>query len=182
MAKKEVALRGSNSQVERARSITEGALPALPEELAATVDLRGWIKALLLGEEYTEPDPGYLSREMALNILLSPGEPLTEDIDGLAHLQDIVPEYAGASTGPIRITDLYVVPSSIEEGVNCYLILTWVSMEDNIVTRCSGGSQSVQINLIKCLMAGMWPIDCEIYRTDTKLKGGKFMLSVGPVR
>lgn len=181
MASKEVTVRVTGSQLERAKALLGGELPALPEALAGTVDLRGWIEALIFGKDYAEPDPGFLQREMALNVLLAPGEALADEIAGLDKLQDLVSDFPGATTGPIRITDLYVVPSQIEEGVNCYLILTYISHEDGLVVRCSGGSHAVQMKIIRCLMAGMWPIDCEISRTETKLKGGKHMLDVFPV-
>lgn len=182
MAKKaEVAVRMGGSQVERAMQVVEGQMSPLPPALAETIDLRGWLKSLLTGADYSEPDPGYLSREMSLNVLLGEGTGLTSEPDELPHLQDIVDDFPGATTGPIRITDLYIVPSSLDEGSKTYMILTWVSLEDNIVTRCSGGSMPVQTRIAKQLMVGNWPIDCQIVRDKTKDKGGRFLLTVWAV-
>lgn len=181
MARKDMARVTTGGQPERIQSVLNGALPELPAALANTVNLRGWLASLLTGAEYTEPDQGFLSREMGLNVLLDDGDPLTSDVAELPHLQDIVDNYPGASTGPIRITDLYVVPSDLDEGSATYLILTWLNLETNEVMRCSGGSTPVQVRLAKCLMVGTWPIECQIVRDKSKDKGGRFLLTVWPV-
>lgn len=181
MAGKEVAIPTGGSQVERAARILNGEMAQLPEQLRDTIDLRGWLASLVMGREYKEPDPNYLSREMALNVLLDESGELSDEPSELPHLQDLVANFAGETTGPIRITDLYVVPSSLEEGARTYMILTWVSLDDGTVTRCSGGSTPVQVRIAKMLMIGKWPIDCQIVRDQTKDKGGRFLLTVWPV-
>lgn len=181
MAKKEVATRIGGSQAARVNQVLNGALPELPAELSGTVNLRGWIASVFTGADYTQPDPDYLSREIGLNILMGDGDILSADALELPHLQDIVEDYPGATTGPIRIQDLYVVPSDLDEGSATYMILTWTNLETNETVRCSGGSQPVQVRLIRCLMAGMWPIECQIARDKSKDKGGRFLLTVWPV-
>lgn len=181
MAKGKAVAVNAGSQVEKVQAILNGALPELPAQLAGTVNLRGWLASLLTGADYNEPDDGYLSREMGLNVLLNAESALDSDMAELPHLQDVVEDYAGATTGPIRITDLYVVPSDLSEGSKTYMILTWVNMETNETMRVSGGSTPVQFRIASQLMVGNWPIECQIVRDRTKDKGGRFLLTVWAV-
>lgn len=181
MAKKAVAVRVNDAQVARAEKVLNADLSRFPEVLSHTVDIRGWLAAIVLNADYTEPDPSYIQREMALNVLLNPEGALSSDIEGLDKLEEMVDDFPGASTGPIRIEDLYIVPSDIEEGGKTYMILTWYNMETNETHRVSGGGQSVQTQLAACLMVGRWPIECQIVRSDVKRPGGGYMLKVWPV-
>lgn len=181
MAKGNAVAPVGGSQAARAQAILNGALPELPAAIADTVNLRGWLASLLVGADYTEPDAGYLSREMGLNVLLNPEGALSAEMAELPHLQEIVDDFPGATTGPIRIVDLYVVPSALEEGSKTYMILTWVSMDTNETVRVSGGSTPVQFRIASQLMIGNWPIECQIVRDKSKDKGGRFLLTVWPV-
>lgn len=181
MAKsKEVVTRegGQGAEIQR---ILNGELPALPPAIAETVNLRGWLASLLVGADYHEPDEGYLAREMGLNTLLGSIEDMASDADGLPGIQDIVENFAGATTGPIRVTDIYVTSSSLDEGQKTYLILTYISLENNEEVRCSTGATAIQFGMARYLMGGIWPIECQIVRLATKDKGGRHLLKVWPV-
>lgn len=166
---------------QRARDVLSREYPPLPEALEGKVDLRAWLASLVAGVKYEMPDEGFLAREMLLNILVE--EDLNRalvgsDMDGM---QDIVEDYAGATTGPIRITDLTVVPSSLEDKDGTYLILEWLNMTDGTMTRCSTGAQSVQGGFARYLIAGIWPIECQIVRDKATDQGGRHLLKVWPV-
>ena len=181
MAKAVVKRETTTVVTQRARDVLAQEFPALPEALEGTIDLKGWLASMVAGVEYVEPDPDYMMREMLLNTLTAPT--LQEALEGsdMLKLQDVLENVPGATTGPIRITSLYVAPSDLDEGSRTYLILEWVSMEDGSVTRCSGGSVNVKSGFARYLMLGIWPIECEIARIPAKDQGGKHLIGVFPV-
>lgn len=164
----------------RAQTLLQRELPPLPEALDGKVDLRGWIASLVAGIPYEMPDEDFLAREMLLNVLT--GESLEDALvgAGMAKLQEVVEDFAGNTTGPIRVTDITVARSTVEDGDGTYLIMEWVSEMDGSVTRCTTGAQQVQAGFVRYLIEGIWPIRCQIVRDKATDQGGRHLLKVWP--
>lgn len=153
----------------------------LPEALDGKVDLRAWAFSLYTGAEYNEPDPEGLSRAMLFDALMAGSlEEILQDSD-LSSLQDLIDDFPGSTTGPVRITDLYVAKSDMEDGGPCYLILTWVDMATGQEQRATTGAVILQRKLLAALSIGAWPIECQIVRDKFKDASGKFMLNLWPM-
>lgn len=181
MAKAVVKRETTTVVTARARQALAVEFPPLPETLEGKIDPKGWLACLVAGMPYVEPDPELIAREMLLNVLLTEdlNTALTgADMDGM---QDVVENYAGATTGPIRITDFYVLASNLEGKDGVYVILEWVSMETGKVTRCSTGAGTIQMSLIRYLAQGIWPIECQIVRDKATDQGGRHLLKIWPV-
>lgn len=178
MAKKEVAVRKVLVPNARVQAVLDAPLHPLPPIIDGVIDVKGWLRAVLLNEEYNEPDPEYLSKLIMLQTLEA--DTLEEALSngGMDGIQDIIEDYAGATTGPILITDLYVAKSDMDEGASCYVILTWESEITGETVRCSTGAQSVQTGLLKAMMLGIFPIRCEIKRDKSTDAGGRHLLKV----
>lgn len=181
MAKAVVKRETTTVVTARARAAAQVEFPPLPEALEGKVDVRGWLACLVMGVPYVEPDPELIAREMLLNVFLT--EDLTtaltgSDMDGM---QDVIEDYAGATTGPIRILDFYVLSSNLEDKDGVYVILEYLSMETGQTVRCSTGAGTVQMALLRFLQAGIWPIECQIVRDKATDRGGRHLLKVWPV-
>lgn len=153
----------------------------LPEALEGKVDVRGWMVSLFTGAPYQEPDPEGLTRDMLFQSLMAGSvEEILKDTE-MDSLQDLIEDFPGSSTGPVRITDLYVATSDMEDGGPCYMILTWVDMATGEEKRASTGASILQRKILSSLVIGAWPIECQIVRDKFKDASGKFMLNLWPV-
>jgi len=153
----------------------------LPEALDGLLDLSNWAEALVNGRPYKEPDEGYLSRLLIRQTLeaTSPEQVFTpNDLDGL---QKIVGNAPGAGTGPIEIHGLYVASSSMTEGAPCYMILDYASLDTGAVRKTTTGATQLQAQILRLIAFGIWPIRCQIKRTERKDKGGRFLFWLFPV-
>lgn len=155
--------------------------PQLPPALLGTIDLNRWLASLLGKVPYEEPDPEYIARAIMLNTFME--EDLNKALLGtdMDSLQDLVEDFPGGSTGPIQITDLYVSTSNLEDKDGTYVILTFVTLETGIVTRCTTSAQAVQIGILRHLKSGIWPITCQIARDKVTDQGGRYLLKIWPV-
>lgn len=157
----------------------ENAKP-LPELMVGRVDGTGWARSIVLGEKYVEPDPNFLSRRL-LNLKLNATDLYHTFADkSLVKLQEWVANAPGASTGPLELIDVYVVPSSIEGGMQTFVLVDYVHLESGVTDTFSTGATNVQAFILKALVLGMWPVRCQIQRTDIMTKNGKYMLDVFP--
>jgi len=181
MAKAVVKRETTTVVTARARQAMQIDFPPLPETLEGKIDVKGWLACLVAGIPYEAPDPDLIQREMMLNVLLT--EDLSQALQGgeMDGMQDVIEDFAGNSTGPIRITDFYVLPSDLEDKDGVFVILEWVSMETGQVTRCSTGAGTIQMSLLRFLAQGIWPIECQIVRDKATDKGGRHLLKVWPV-
>jgi hypothetical protein len=182
VAKNAVAKRETTMVVsQRTREAMQREFPPLPEVLEGKIDCRGWLASVLGGMPYQEPDPDFMAREMLLNVFLT--EDLNAALTGVEMdgLQDILDNYAGATTGPIRLTDLYVASSNLEDKDGTYVLLSWVSMEDGTFTRTTTGAGGIQIALLRYLAQGIWPIECQIVRDKVTDQGGRHLLKIWPL-
>jgi hypothetical protein len=165
----------------RMRQVAELVFPPLPEALEGKIDAQGWLRSVVLGAAYTEPDPDYIAREIGMQTLLAEDD--REALMGaeIGGLQDFLEDYAGATTGPIDITDLYVATSDQAIGDGAFLIITWWSHEDGKEYRRTTGAQAIQYALMRYLLKGIWPIKCQFVRDKATDQGGKHILKVWPV-
>lgn len=152
----------------------------LPAELADHLDLSAWAESLINHRPYAEKDPNYLSRLLLIQTLeaTSPEQVFNpNDLDGL---QKIIGNAPGAGTGPIEIDGLYVASSGMSEGAPCYMILDYVSLETGNRRKTTTGATQLQAQILRLLGFGIWPIRCQIKRTERKDKGGRFLFWLFP--
>ncbi len=158
-----------------------GSTAALPAELADNLSLSKWAESLINGAPYKEPDPNYLSRLLLIQTLEAT-EPeqvfKPNDLDGL---QKIIGNAPGAGTGPIEINGLYIAESDMSDGAPCYMILDYVSLDTGMKRKTSTGATQLQAQILRLLGLGVWPIRCQIKRTERKDKGGRFLFWLFPV-
>lgn len=153
---------------------------ALPADLAEHLDLSSWANALINHRPYMEKDEGYLQRLLLMQTLeaTTPDQVFSpNDLDGL---QKIVGNAPGAGTGPIEINGLYVASSSMSEGAPCYMILDWTSLETGAKRKTTTGATQLQAQILRLIGFGIWPIQCQIKRTERKDKGGRFLFWLFP--
>lgn len=160
--------------------ISKMATPGTVDEIKEQVSLQSWANALMNGTAYDEPDPGYLTRTLLMGVLTAttPDQVMAEG--GIAKLQELVPDAPGQTTGPIRITDLYVTGSDFGEGMPCYVIVTYVHLDTGDVGKFTTGASYIQAQMLSLINLGNWPIDCQVKRINRKDKGGKFLFQMFP--
>lgn len=152
----------------------------IPAALNQIIDVQGWASAVLTGTDYNEPDPTFISRMIAYQTISAA---TVEDVFAQAKvrkIQQMIPDTPGATTGPIEITDLYVATSDFETGNPSYVIITATNLESGEEWKGTTGATNVQATLIGLMIHGMWPIQCQIKRGDSKDRGGRFLLFVLP--
>lgn len=162
-----------------AARIISGAVE-LPAALADTIDLTGWLRSLVTGCEYEEPDPEAMAKQMMMLTLSAETADQILSEDDMPGLQDIVDNFPGATTGPIEINSLYVAPSNLEDKTGTYVILGWVNEETRVFERASTSAAAIQTGIIGMLGLGIWPIRCQIVRIASKDKGGRHLLKMFP--
>lgn len=153
----------------------------LPEALEGKVDVRAWAVSLFTGADYVEPDPEGLTRSMLFDSLFATSSMDILTDAAMDSMQDVLEDFAGNTTGPVRITDVYVAASDMEDGGPCYIILTWVDMATGQEQRASTGASILQRKILSHLVIGHWPIECQIVRDKFTDAGGRHMLNLWPV-
>lgn len=151
-----------------------------PEHLTAQIDFDGWARAIILGDKYKEPIPDYISKMLALESITADTIDEVFRAAGIKGLQEILADTPGATTGPHEIMDIYVAESDIETGYSCYVIVTWVDLENGRVSKWTTSATNVMSVLIGLLKFSQWPIRCQIKRGDSKDKSGKHLLIMLP--
>jgi hypothetical protein len=170
MASSEVARQG--------KALTTGA--KLPEAFNKIIHFEGWAQAVVNGSTYSEPEPDFISRMLAVQAITADTVEQVWQAAGVKQLQKMIPDLPGASTGPLEITDLYVAESDFETGNPTYVIITATHLEQGDERKFTTGATNVQATLIGLLRHGMWPIRCQIKRGDSKDKGGRYLLFMLP--
>lgn len=158
--------------------LTAGA--KLPEAFSAVINLEAWARAIVYGERYTEPNPDFISRMLAL--LTITGESVDEIFaqHGVFGVQEIVPDVPGGTFGPFEVTDIYVASSDYEAGYSCYVVIAGTRLDSGEDFRATTGATNIQATLIGLLKLGHWPIHAQFKRGDSKDKGGHFLLFLLP--
>lgn len=152
----------------------------LPEALQGLFTLSAWAESLVNGRPYDEPNPNYLSQLLLRQTLeaTSPEQVFSpNDLDGL---QKIIPNVPGGGTGPIEIDGLYVARSDMTEGAPCYMILDYADLETGARRKTTTGATQLQAQILRLLGFGIWPIRCNIRRTERKDRGGRFLFWLFP--
>lgn len=152
----------------------------LPERFFAIINPLEWVNAILYGDDYTEPNPDFISRLLAAQSIFADTIEDAFASAGVLKLQKWLPDSPDASTGPMEITDLYVAKSDFETGNPTYVLVTAVMLMDGTEVKFSTGATNVQATLIGLLRLGHWPIRCQIKRGDTKDKGGHYLMFLLP--
>lgn len=151
-----------------------------PEHLSQQIDFPGWVRAVVLSEDYKEPIPGYISKMLAIEAILAPTPEEVYKASGVKGLQEIIPDVPGATTGPREIIDVYVAESDIETGYSCFIIVEWIDLELGRKSKFTTSATNVMSTMIGLLKFGQWPIRCQIKRGDSKDKSGKHLLIMLP--
>lgn len=161
------------------RDILADAAP-LPRELQGLFTLTAWRDSLIKGEPYKEVDPDFLSRKLMLQTLNSATLEDVFEQKGMRKLQEAIPNTPGAGTGNIAITELYVTDSDFGEGAPCYVIFGAVDMDSGALVQYTTGATQLQIQMLRALSFGHWPIRGNIKRIDRKDKGGRYLFWMFP--
>lgn len=164
----------------RGRAMPQLNLKNIPPALSAIIDMGAWASAILRKTEYVEPDPDFISTMIAWRTISSQSIEEAFANQGVRKIQRMIADTPGATTGPIEITDLYVAASDFETGNPSYVIITATNMETGEEWRATTGATNVQATLIALMCNGMWPIQCQIKRGDSKDKGGRYLLFLLP--
>lgn len=153
----------------------------LPAELNGLFDLRAWFESLARKVEYKPLNPDYMSERMLALTLMSGSVEELLSPKNLTGLQDLIPNTPGATSGPIRITEIYVDKSDQEDGNRCYILFSFINLETGIETTTTTGATQVQAVFLTWLALGQWPIECRITRGDRTDRGGRYMFLIQPV-
>jgi hypothetical protein len=153
----------------------------LPEELEGLIDLNAWAESLVNGRPYKEPEPGYLARLLTMQTLEAVSPEAVFSPNDLEGLQRLIPNVPGMGTGPTEITGLYVAASDMTEGAPCYMILDLTDLETGATRKTTTGATQLQAQILRLLGFGVWPIRCQIKRTERKDRGGRYLFWLFPV-
>lgn len=153
----------------------------LPDSLAGLFDLGAWFDSLIRKTEYKPLNPDYMAERMLMLTIMSGSVEELLSPKSLTGLQDLIPNTPGATTGPIRITDIYVDKSDQEDGNRCYILFSFINLETGIETTTTTGATQVQATFATWLAHGQWPIECRITRGDRTDRGGRYMFLIQPV-
>ena len=170
----------SQEVVTRQASLATLDYSAVPEALGAIIDLPAWASAIVLGTEYHEPNPDFVSQMLAFQVITSQTIEEAFASQGVKQLQKMLPNVPEATTGNIEITDLYVAESDFESGQPTYVIVTVLSLEDGTSYKFTTGATNIQATIFALLRLGTWPIKCKIKRGETKDKGDRYLLFMLP--
>jgi hypothetical protein len=177
---RDIAVRQSGRALMEARAEAAIARIKAPEAMAEIIDVPKWIRSILLGQPYREPDPEFISRMLALQTIESETTEELYRANGVLKVQEIVPDEAMAEYGPFEITDYYVASSDFETGNPTYVIISGVMLDTGEEFRCTTGATNIQTTLIALVGLNVWPIRAKFKRGDMKDKGGRFLLFLMP--
>lgn len=151
-----------------------------PPDMEKYMPAERWIRALLLGEKYAEPDPDFLSRMLAAEVIFAGTVEEVFKQGMVKGLQELMPNTANARSEPFELESVYVMESDYETGNPCYVVMrgTYLESGDDFIT--TTGATSIQAQLIALIGMGQWPIRAMFCRGDIKDKGGRFLLFLTP--
>lgn len=166
----------------RAQQVSIGELDysKVPEALGAIIDMPAWASAIVSGTPYAEPNPDFISKMLAFQIMTAATIEEAFASQGVRRLQNMLANVPEANTGNIEITDLYVAETDFETGLPTYVIVTVVSLEDGLSYKFTTGATNIQATIFALLRMGVWPIRCKIKRGESKDKGGRYLLFMLP--
>jgi hypothetical protein len=154
---------------------------ALPDTLDGTLVLADWYYSLARGDAYKDPDPNAVMRKILLQTANAKSPEALFQRTKAVGLQELIPNRAGAGTGPINIDGLHVSESQRKGGVPCFMVLNITSRRTGETLVTSTGAQELQMQILGFLTFGIWPIECQIKRMDVTDKGGRGMFRLFPL-
>jgi hypothetical protein len=166
------------ANIPKGAALTAGS--KLPAAFGNFIAFEPWARSIVFNEEYTEPDPNFISRMLALQSIVADTIAEVWQAAGVKKLQELLANVPGATTGPREITDLYVAKSDFETGNPTYVIITWTDLELGTTQKVTTGATNIQATLIGLLKHGVWPIRCQVKRGDSKDKGDRYLMSMLP--
>lgn len=151
-----------------------------PPEVEKYVPAERWIRAILLGEKYVEPDPDFLSRMLAAEVIFAGSVEEVFKQGLVVGLQKLAPDTAGWESEPFELESLYVMESDYETGNPCYAVMrgVWLTSGEDFVT--TTGATAIQAQLIGLVANGQWPVRAKFCRGEMTDKSGKHMLFLAP--
>lgn len=152
----------------------------IPEALLPVINVEAWARSIVRGVKYKEPDPDYISRTLALQIIAAETVEEIYSRTEIRRVQDWIPDTPGATSGPLELLDLYVSASDYETGNPTFVIMTFLDMETGEEFKATTGATNIQATLIGLLAHGQWPIRVQIKRGEVKDKGGRYLLFMLP--
>lgn len=160
--------------------IIDGPAP-LPDTLHGAIDLQAWYNSLAKGDAYKDPDPNAVMRKILLQTANATTPEGLFQRSKAVGLQELIPNRAGAGTGPINIDGLHVSETTKKGGVPCFMVLNITSRRTGETLVTSTGAQELQMQILGFLAFGIWPIECQIKRMDVTDKGGRGMFRLFPL-
>jgi hypothetical protein len=152
----------------------------LPAAFFEIINAPAWANAIIYGDKYAEPDPEFISKALALQSIMADTVEEAFANAGIIKLQEWLLDRPGETTGAMEITDLYVAASDFETGNSCFVLVSFVMLDNGEVGKFSTGATNVQATLIGLLRLGTWPIRCQFKRGDSKDKGGRYLIHMLP--
>lgn len=151
-----------------------------PPALGEFINGHAWANAILTGAKYTEPDPEFISRKLALDAIMAGSVEEVFQNAGILKVQEMVPDSPGASSPPFEVTDLYVAESDYETGNPTYVIIEGTWLNSGNTFKCHTGATNIQATLIGLLANNAWPIRAKFKRGESKDRGGRYLLFLMP--
>lgn len=151
-----------------------------PAAINNIINMEEWAQAVVNRKPYTEPDPEFISRMLAVKAIMAGSIEEVFQQASIKQLQKMLPDSPGATTGTLIITDLYVASSDFETGNPSYVIITAMDEQLGEEVKFTTGATNIQATLIGLLANGAWPIRCQIKRGESKDKGGRYLMFLLP--
>lgn len=171
----------AKSEIERAQGKALVRPNALTERMAPVITVEAWAQSIAFGVPYTEPDPDFIARNLAIMTMTAESADDILNQSGITGLQKLVPDRESESWGPFELTNLYVAKSDFETGNPTFVILTLTHLETGVEHKVSTGATNIQASIIGLISLGVWPIRAKFKRGISKDRGGRYLLHmVGP--
>jgi hypothetical protein len=162
-------------------AILAAGAPALPAEFEDSFSLTAWYASLAYRQPYEERDPEHITRKLLRKTFMAKTAADVFEHVKPQGLQMLIPNQPGATSGPVRIVDLYVAESDKKGGVPCFMVLDVVNLRTGDIVTTTTGAQELQAQMLTFLALGVWPIEGQFKRIDAKDKGDRYMMRFFPV-
>lgn len=153
--------------------------PGMPLGVSNTVDVNAMAASLIQGVPYKALEEGFVARLLALQTL---GATTLEEIlsnAGVTHLNDWLPNVPDAKSTVHEIYDFVVDQSDYSSGCPCYVVMSVIDMETGADFKMSTGALQVQIQLLRAVAAGTFPMPVRFCRASNQGQGDSYPLMLG---
>jgi hypothetical protein len=155
-----------------------GAAVAVPLTLAEveailaphTVDMRTWLRALLVDEELPEEDPDEMALGMLAQIMFAKSSEEVLSIFDLDRAKELCGGEPGGRSPVLEIQGARALHSTYEEGAPCYVIVAAINCATGERIQFTTGARAVQMAILKHIHEGWMPFRAclEIRREATR--------------